>query len=205
MDAQANSRPSSPCQLTSPARSTTPTATSSAGQPSTCRSASTRRDTTQPDAGSLDDRLGGPAGRARARERGAPRQPARRSVPAAGLGLRPSRLRRVGAALPERLRDPGDDGAARHVAQPEPVPPQLPRARRRAVRGRRRAAGDRRVRRLLDVVRRQPVPRLARHGPLPHVPLRRGGRRSSTSAIARSRTASTGASWASPAGATGRW
>ena len=75
---------------------------------------------------------------------------------------------------PSDLRDPGPDRPARHVAQPLPVPAQLPGARRRAVRERRVAAP-----RLvvfvdaLDVARREPVHRLAGHRALPHVHLRR--------------------------------
>ena len=42
--------------------------------------------------------------------------------------------------VPERLHDPGPDRPARHVAQPGAVPPELPRARRRAVRRGRCAA-----------------------------------------------------------------
>ena len=48
------------------------------------------------------------------------------------------------------------------------------RADRRDVRRRRLPRGDRRLRRLLDVLRRLAVPQLGRHRPLPGLPLRRG-------------------------------
>ncbi len=59
--------------------------------------------------------------------------------------------------------------------------------------------------RLLDVARRQPVPRLAGHRSLPHLPLRGGGARSSTPTTRRSRAATTAPSPASRAAATARW
>ena len=72
------------------------------------------------------------------------------------------------------LRDPGTDRSARHVAEPVPVPPELPGAGRRPLRARRGAARDRRLGRLLDLARREPVPRFAGDRQVPDLPLRRG-------------------------------
>ncbi len=91
-------------------------------------------------------RAGGPLRGDGLRERVAAREPAGRSARAAALGLPAARLRRrAGTPLPVHLHDPGPHRPARHVAEPLAVSPELPRAGRRAVRRRRRAAGDRRV------------------------------------------------------------
>ena len=106
----------------------------------------------------------------------APRgQSARRSRRATRRGLRAARLRRRHRApLSVRLRHPGLHGRGADVAQPLALSPDVSRGRRRAVRRRRRARVRRRLRGRVDRVRRQPVRRLAGHGPLPLVPLRRG-------------------------------
>ncbi len=112
--------------------------------------------------------------RADDRQPGAPRQPAGRPARAPVLGVPAARLRRRSVhPVSVRVRDPGPDRAARHVAQPHPVPPELPGARGRSVRARRGAARHRRLGGLLDVARGQPVPGLARHRQVPHLPVRR--------------------------------
>ena len=103
-------------------------------------------------------------------------QPARRSGAAAAVRLPPARRRaRPSAAAAERLRDPGLHRPARHVAQPHAVRADDDRAPRRDVRRRGVPGRDRRVRRLLDVVRRLAVPELEQPRPLPGLPVRRGG------------------------------
>ena len=110
------------------------------------------------------------------------RSPARRSR-ATRSGTRPSG--RSGCTLPPGttttrtpvrlgLRDPGTDRSARHVAEPGPVPPELPELADDLFAPRRGAARDRRVGRLLDLARREPVPRFAGDRQLPDLPLRRG-------------------------------
>ena len=140
------------------------------------------------------------------RERRPEGQPARRPARAAALGLRAAGLRRRRrAALPVDLRDPGPDRPARHVAQPHPVPAELPRARGRDVRARGVAAVPARLRRRVDVARRKPVHRLARDRPLPHVHLR-GDRAVRGRALPDARRRpSTAGSRASRAAATARW
>ena len=116
----------------------------------------------------LDDRVAGAAG-----------QPARRRVRAAAVGLPAAGLRRrPDRALPGDLPDPGLHRHARDVGQPDPVPPDGAGADRRPLRRPGPAAGPAALVVGVDAwtsVRRQPVRRLARHRPLPHVPLR--GRR----------------------------
>lgn len=109
------------------------------------------------------------------RERSPAREPSRRSARAPALGLPATRVRRrAGAPVSQRLRDPGSHRPAGHVAEPCPVPAQLPGAGRRSLRIPWRAAHDRGLGRLLDVARREPVPRLPWDRQLPHLSLRRG-------------------------------
>ena len=58
-------------------------------------------------------------------------------------------------------------------AEPQRLPPELPRASRSALRGGRDATLHPRLGRRVDVARREPVRRLTGHRELPHVPVRR--------------------------------
>src|SRR5580692_11696864 len=121
-------------------------------------------------------RAGRPARRTRDRQRAAAGQPARRPQRPAAVGVPAARLRRrPGPALPRGLRDPGVHRARGDVAQPGALPAAIHRDRRRGVCQRRGAACPGRLRRRVDVLRRQPVRRLAGHRPLPLLPVR-GGR-----------------------------
>ena len=109
------------------------------------------------------------------------------------------------AAVPVGLHDPGPDRPARHVAEPLAVPAQLPGARGRPVRPGRRAARDRRLGRLLDLARWQPVPRLAGDGQLPDLSLRRDRALRRRALPHDRRLATIAGSRASRAAATARW
>ena len=74
----------------------------------------------------------------------------------------------------DRLRDHGLPRPGRHVGEPLPVRADDARADRRAVRERRVPAGDARVRRRVDELRRLAVPQLLEHRALPRLPVRRG-------------------------------
>ncbi len=69
----------------------------------------------------------------------------------------------------------GYTGHLRCGATAAPFRQPFPETADADLRARRGAAGDRRLRRRLDRLRRQPVRRLTRHRPLPLLPVRRGG------------------------------
>src|SRR5690348_7753506 len=134
-----------------------------------------RRDLIRTHSGTVVAGGGGTLRRARDRERRPPRQPARRSARPPALGLRPPRVRRrARPAVSLDLPDPGHDRPGRHVAEPQRLPADDARANRPALRGGGLPARARSRRRLLDVVRRLAVHRLAWDRPLHGVPLRRG-------------------------------
>jgi hypothetical protein len=90
------------------------------------------------------------------------------------------------------------------MAQSDSVQAELPRARRRDVRRGRCTSGGRGLGRLLDLARRQPVPRLPGTGNYLTISATRSSR-SSTLTTGRSPTATIGGSRASRAAATARW
>ena len=111
----------------------------------------------------------------RRRVRRARRQPARRpGSPAALRAATAGRRARPPAPAAGDLRDPGVHRSARHVDEPDLHGAELHRARGRDARLRRMPRRDRRHGRLLDLIRRLPVPRLDRHRQLPVLSLRRG-------------------------------
>ena len=77
--------------------------------------------------------------------------------------------------VPGRLRHPGVHRPRGDVGEPDAVPAAVPRDRRRRLRPRRGARLHRGLRRRVDGLRRVAVRRLARHRPVPLVPVRRGG------------------------------
>ena len=107
----------------------------------------------------------------------------------------PSRLR-----APGLLRSPARLGSTARTTSARPIP-RWPTSSSASGVG---APVHRRVRRRLDLARRQPVRRLARHGPLPHLPVRRRRHASSTPTTAPSTTPPTAACRASPRAASGR-
>ena len=106
---------------------------------------------------------------------------------------------------PEHLRDPGPDRPDRHVVHRAALRPTVPSVWTSCSRARRDAAGVLVLRGLLDIARRQPVPRLPGHRPLPDVPVRRGGAVHRRAVPRPCRPASTAASPASRAAGTGPW